>query len=237
MGIVKPAARHELKYLINEYEYHAMKNILKYMLKEDPHMADKGQYKVSSLYFDDIFNTAYNQKLAGIEKRCKYRIRIYDGRDSMIRLEKKMKSGAYVSKESAALTRRQYNGIVEGDCEALKYSSQPLLKEFYSLTDSVRLSPRVIVEYDREAYTETLSDIRVTFDKNLRTAVNSLDLFYEARVDVPALLQGTMIVEVKYNGYLPLHIRNTLTAADKQSMALSKFILCRDKLCYIKGVV
>ena len=43
-------------------------------------------YQIRSLYFDDPQNTAYYEKLDGVEYRKKYRIRIYNKYDNFIRL-------------------------------------------------------------------------------------------------------------------------------------------------------
>ena len=68
--------RHELKYLINEIEAIELSNVLKYIMKPDEH-ADNGVYNIRSLYFDDIYQSAYNEKLDGVEERKKYRIHRY----------------------------------------------------------------------------------------------------------------------------------------------------------------
>ena len=96
--------RHELKYRISYGEKAVLELRLAPLLQRDAH-AGPGGYLIRSLYFDDCWNSAYAEKDAGILARKKYRIRIYNGSDAVIRLERKKKVGSWICKEEAALTR------------------------------------------------------------------------------------------------------------------------------------
>lgn len=67
--------RHELKYLISWADKAELTTRMSPVLKLDPH-ATNGGYFIRSLYFDDYWNTAYEEKDAGVLLRKKYRIRI-----------------------------------------------------------------------------------------------------------------------------------------------------------------
>ena len=69
-------------------------------------------YMIRSLYFDDCYECAYEEKLAGVEARSKYRIRIYNYSDSIIKLECKHKEGQYIHKTSATLTRAEAGNFI-----------------------------------------------------------------------------------------------------------------------------
>ncbi len=64
-------------------------------------------------------NSAYEEKEAGVLLRKKYRIRIYDNSDRIIKLERKKKYGSWIYKEDAALTRAEFEKILAGDYEFL----------------------------------------------------------------------------------------------------------------------
>ena len=68
--------RHELKFLINEGERELLKTRMRPLFQLDPHAVD-GQYLIRSLYFDDYWNSAYEEKDMGVMERQKYRIRIF----------------------------------------------------------------------------------------------------------------------------------------------------------------
>ncbi|MBO7217450.1 MAG: VTC domain-containing protein, partial [Clostridia bacterium] len=108
--------RNEWKYLIDTAQKELICKRLEPFLTLDKH-AKNGGYMLRSLYFEDYYNSAYEEKDAGVLKRKKYRIRIYDCGDSSIKLERKKKFGAYIFKESASLTKDEVYKILDGDYE------------------------------------------------------------------------------------------------------------------------
>jgi len=90
--------RHEGKYLIGLKGKELLTQRFGSILSLDRH-AQNGGYTIRSLYFDDYWNSAYEEKEAGILMRKKYRIRIYNFSDRSIKLERKKKFGQYIYKE------------------------------------------------------------------------------------------------------------------------------------------
>ena len=113
--------RHELKYLISWADKAELTTRMSPVLKLDPH-ATNGGYFIRSLYFDDYWNTAYEEKDAGVLLRKKYRIRIYNCSDRSIKLERKKKFGSYIYKEAAPLTHAEFDAILAGDYDFLLHS-------------------------------------------------------------------------------------------------------------------
>ena len=133
--------RHELKYLINEGEHAALACRMAPVFKLDKH-ARAGGYTIRSLYFDDYCNSAYEEKDAGILMRKKYRVRIYNGSDKVIKLERKKKYGSWIYKEDAPLTRGEFEQILAGDYDFLLRSPHQLCREFYICLLYTSPSPR-----------------------------------------------------------------------------------------------
>lgn len=224
-GQVDP--RHEVKYFISDAAYYQLRSVLSPVLHRDRHANARGEYFIRSLYFDDAYDSAYYQKMSGVEVRNKYRIRIYNCSDELIFLERKHKHGELISKDSVRITRRLCDQLIEGRCDGLHASQNPLLQDMFREMRTRMLRPQVLVDYTREAYTHPAEDIRITFDKSLHSGLFSHDLF-NARVNgVPPLLAGRMILEVKYNRYLPGYIRSLLSTVPCQQSAISKYTLCR----------
>ena len=123
--------RHELKYLISYADKAELVVRLAPVLHLDPH-AQQGGYFIRSLYFDDYWNTAYEEKDAGVLLRKKYRIRIYNCSDRSIKLERKKKFGSYIYKEAAPLTHAEFDAILAGDYDFLLHSPRRLCQEFYT---------------------------------------------------------------------------------------------------------
>ena len=158
--------RHEWKYLINRAEKQLTDLRLRECMQLDPH-AGEGGYMIRSLYFDDYWNSAMEEKDAGVLMRKKYRIRIYNCSDKSIKLERKKKFGSYIYKEAAPLTRQEVEWILDGKYEFLLRSSYRLCREFYIECVCNMMRPRVIVDYEREPWIMDTGTVRLTMDLSL----------------------------------------------------------------------
>lgn len=220
--------RHELKFYINYHEYTYLKNRLKDSLILDENSSlETSDYTIRSLYFDDVYNSALKEKEAGVFQRKKYRVRIYNGSDSVIKFEKKSKYNKYITKKSKKLSKKEFYKLINGKTDFLIKSKNKLLNEVYVETKTKLLKPVVIVTYEREAYTYPLERIRITFDKNLRAGIKSYDVFDENLIEKDIFDKQIMIMEIKYNSYLPSFIKNLLQMRKHTHSAISKYVLCR----------
>ena len=172
----REAFRNEWKYLISTNEKEMLTLRLKPFLRPDSHAGEQG-YFIRSLYFDDYWNSAYEEKEAGVLMRKKYRIRIYNNNDKFIKLERKKKFGSYIYKESAPLTREEVEKILNGEYEFLLRSQYPLCQEFYVECTCNMMRPKTIVDYDRVPWIMDEGTVRITFDMDVRAAVGSYDIF------------------------------------------------------------
>lgn len=228
----KEQFRHELKYLINEGEHQLLKMRLETVMKLDPHAKDGG-YVLRSLYFDDYWNSAYEEKEIGVYLRKKYRIRIYDYSDAGIKLERKKKVGSWIYKESAPLTRCEVEKILAGDYEFLLKSPHSLCREFYVECVSNLMRPRVIVDYEREPWIMDAGTVRITFDMNVRAAVAGYDIFDDTLPALSVLEPGKLVMEVKFTEMLPQIVRDILPPPSQELTAVSKYVLCYEKTRYM----
>ncbi len=226
--------RHELKYFINLHEYTHLKRRLDAVLEKDRHAAVNDGYHVRSLYFDDIYNSALYEKKSGIFERKKYRIRIYNLADTVIRLEKKSKYDKYISKKTADLTKDWFYAILQGDCQFLLNAGCSLFREFYIEIRNNLLKPAVIVDYEREAYTLGAGNVRITFDKDLRAGINSFDIFDDTIATKAIFDKPVMILEIKYGAFLPTYVHNLLQICSHNISAASKYALCMEAVNSLK---
>lgn len=225
---IERAYRHELKYFINLPEYALLRQRLAAVMRRDPHVGPSGEYMVRSLYFDDYWNTAYQDKENGTFVRKKYRIRIYDHRDTQIFLERKAKVGDYIHKDSAPLSRADVEAIVAGDYGVLRRRRESLLLEFYFECTANLMRPRVIVDYDREPFVMDAGEVRLTFDKHVRAGMGRLALFDADLPTAEVMPADRLILEVKYTSFLPKMLRRMLTVRSADLTAASKFMMCCD---------
>ena len=221
--------RHELKYFINERQYFVLSGVLDGILNRDPNGDEYNEYHIRSLYFDTVFNNAFYDKMNGVQNRDKYRIRIYNFSDKIIKMECKTKVGSLISKRSITIPKLLCEQLMAGDPTGLETTRSGLLNDVYREMTVNLLRPAVLVDYVREAYLHTAEEVRITFDKQLRTGLWSKDLFNPHVPTIPPFDQNVMILEVKYNRILPSYIRDILNTYCQGACpsAISKYTWCR----------
>jgi SPX domain protein involved in polyphosphate accumulation len=224
----KYAFRHELKFVISTGEKEVLKARLRPLMELDKH-AQGGQYKIRSVYFDDYWNTAYLDKMRGVQNRRKYRIRFYDDDDSRINLECKTKSGSYIFKRSVSLTRAETDSLLNGEYEFLLHKNNDLCTEMYIQCVSRVLRPCCIVDYEREPYLYTAGDVRVTLDSDIRSASLFPDVFDSTLPVAHVLGPNKLVLEVKFTSFLPSLIKKALPVSAAEHTAFSKFTNCYEK--------
>ncbi len=221
--------RHELKFFINDMQYAVLSNILDQVLARDPNGDEYNEYHIRSLYFDTVFDNAEFDKVGGERNRDKYRIRIYNMSDRLIRMECKSKVGSLIAKRSVAIPRDLCEQLMAADPYGLERTKSGLLQDVYREMTIHLLRPAVVVDYVREAYIHPAQEVRITFDKQLRTGMKNFDIFNPMLPTIPPLDNGETILEVKYNEFMPPYIRDILNTycPDALRSAISKYTLCR----------
>ncbi|MFD2670726.1 polyphosphate polymerase domain-containing protein [Marinicrinis sediminis] len=223
--------RHELKYYLHDFEYHTLRTKTRGLLSLDPYSQGPEGYHIRSLYFDSLKQSSYYEKINGIFHRKKYRIRIYNRSDAYIMLERKSKYNEFICKESSRLTRPQYEMILNGEIEFL-LKGDTLQQEFHADLKDGHMKPSIIVDYIREAYIYPISNVRITFDKELSAGINTVDIFEPDIVTNEILEKERLIMEVKFNSFMPSHIQSMIDLNRFQRSAISKYVLCLAKKMY-----
>lgn len=217
--------RHEIKHEISYADLLVIRQRLRLIMKADPHAAD-GKYCIRSLYFDTPSDKALREKIDGVSRREKFRIRYYNGETSVLRLEKKSKFGRLSNKCGVMLSKEQAQDIIAGRVEWLRESGEPLLQELYSKMTSQRLRPKTIVEYTREPFIYRSGNVRVTLDYDIRTAIGCAG-FLEPDCVTIAAGEAPVIMEVKWDEFLPSIVRDAVQLNSRCSSAFSKYAQCR----------
>ena len=217
--------RHEWKHEITAYDRYMLRLRLGAVCRADAHAVD-GKYTVRSIYFDDPTDTALREKLDGVNIRQKFRIRYYNGDTSLIHLEKKSKYNALGVKNSARLTREEVQAILNGDLSWMMDSDRPLVCELYTKMAAHGLRPKTIVDYTREPFIYGPGNVRVTMDYNIRTGLGGTDFLHADCVTVP-VPDDPIILEVKWDTFLPTVIRDAVQLTGRHTGAYSKYAACR----------
>ena len=217
--------RHEWKHEINYTDLLVLRQRLKAVMQPDPH-AVEGSYFIRSLYFDNLADKALREKINGVNRREKFRIRYYNRDTSLIHLEKKSKWNGLGNKQGAVLTVQESQAVVDGDWDWMLDSGKPLVQELYSKMLSQGLRPKTIVDYTREPFIYAPGNVRVTLDYDIRTGLNCTDFLNPNCVTIPAG-NSPIILEVKWDEYLPSVIRDIVQLDGRHTAAFSKYAVCR----------
>jgi hypothetical protein len=217
--------RHELKHEINPLDIKILKQRLSAVLKTEPHGIN-GKYNVRSLYFDDLYDTALKEKINGVNMREKFRIRCYDGDTSFIRLEKKSKINGLCSKLWVTISAEDAVKILAGNIEFMRTDDRPLVRELYLKMKNNGIKPKTIVDYTREAFVFPAGNVRVTMDYDIRTGMNCTDFLNSDCITVPAG-NPNIILEIKWDEYLPDIVKCAVGLESRHSSAFSKYAACR----------
>ena len=233
-------ARIECKYLISNSLIPKLRKLLM------PHMVldkyserqpDK-QYTVRSIYFDTRRMDYYHDKLAGLRRRKKLRIRGYDEltENSLVFLEIKRKDGPTITKSRAPVRFSDHlNLIREGNTEKYRDILESVdngyqdAKNFLYHLYTSNLVPMIKIIYEREAFFYKFNrKIRLTIDKNLRSSfiVDSERLYEEDNIRYG--LPSAAIFEVKVYGEIPLWLQHIIGDLKLQQEALSKYTISID---------
>lgn len=218
-------ARHEHKMYINIPDYIGLVSKLKYIAKLDNNALEDGRYKIRSLYFDNYMDKALMEKFAGISRREKFRIRLYNDDPNFIRLEKKSKFNRLCYKEGETLTREECENILNGEYGFLKEKKKQLFIELYAKINYQTLRPKIIVDYKREAYIYSAGNVRITLDSDIRMSNDVKGIFDPELVTIPSA--DAIILEIKYDGFLPENIRQIIRIDSRNETEFSKYGVSR----------
>lgn len=215
--------RHEYKLHISLTDYYVLLSRLPLIMSKDSHADENNSYKIRSLYFDNVYDKALMEKINGDNRREKFRIRYYNNDLSFIKLEKKCKINGLCLKLSCPITKSECEMILNGDTDWMKNSERQLLQELKSKMTAELLNPRTVITYDRNPFIYEYGNVRVTLDKNIRTSMyNSLDFFDIDSHNIP-VINDSIILEIKYDEFLPEIIRNTVFLNGRSRSSYSKY--------------
>jgi hypothetical protein len=219
--------RHEIKHYISLAQYYVLCQRLRAVLYPDCHTGADGKYHIRSLYFDTPEDTALREKIDGVKNREKFRIRYYNHDTSFIQLEKKSKCGDICLKEAVRLEKDEAQAIAAGDFDWLKESEKPLMQELYRNMMQKQLRAKTIVDYERDPFVYPAGNVRITLDHDIRTGIHGTDFLNPDCVTVP-ITEDAIILEVKWDEYLPDLVRDAVQLDACKSTAFSKYAVCRN---------
>ena len=216
--------RHEWKHQINTSDVITLENRLSIVMQPDPHAVD-GIYHIHSLYFDDLYNKAFHEKEDGMSIREKFRIRYYNENTDFIKLEKKTKVDNLSNKIACPISRSQVESILSGNYQDILSAGDktpPLMRELYMNLTSALLKPKVLIDYRRKPFIYPYGNIRVTIDYDVQTSLEINDFLIPSHHMLP-IAEDIILLEVKWDEYLPDVIKSAVWLPGRQKSSFSKY--------------
>ena len=211
--------RRELKYLLDASQTEFLRERLKGHMEVDRY----GKSSIASLYYD---TPTYRLIRASVEKpefKEKIRLRSYGiaTDDSPVFLELKRKAYGIVYKRrvqtTIPLVHKFFSG--EGDiCSPGQINREiTVFRDYYKT-----LVPACRIIYDRVAYFDPFSDLRLTIDEDPRYRTDGLSL--DRSMDGTSLLEkGWTILEIKVQDAIPLWLCKFLSEGGINKSSFSKY--------------
>lgn len=224
----KKLFRHELKFCMSEKELFMIEKRIEQLCRKDAHVGEGGIYNIRSIYFDTINDRYLHETVCGVDKRKKYRIRIYDKNPEVIKLECKRTERGMKNKEYSDITKEQCLQLMRGNIMIPCEKNQNVLQQLQYEHMQNLLQPKVMVEYLRTPYIYEVGNVRITFDRNIASS-HYIDQFFEDNLHKRIVLsEGYSILEVKYDEVLPYTIQELINAnMSMRRVSFSKYVMSR----------
>ncbi len=235
----KTLQRYEFKYFLPKNIGEEIKNhVSKFMILDQFANLDlKKNYFVRSIYFEDEFNSNFEEKINGYRIRKKFRLRYYNKNvdNSPVFLETKGRNLERTYKRRVRLDNSDLEIIKQGKFLfnlIKKYPKSIPIQDFVFEFYKKKLKPKILIDYEREPYINKHGlYFRLTFDQNLscinlnnKLNKNILDKSIECK-------SGFTILEVKFERSIPLWFHRIIQSYNLRRQSISKFVL---GMCYAK---
>lgn len=215
-NVILTMNRVEMKYVLTNVQLSYLKSALDSYMKVDQY----GKTSIASLYYDTPDFRLIRTSLEKPEYKEKIRLRSYGlaNEQTKVFLELKRKVSGLVYKRRIALKEKDATSILDGDL----YNEEQISKEIMYFSNYYRnLVPAFLIIYDRVAYFDPNSDLRLTIDENPRYRTKELNL-HTSLDGTPLLENGGAILEIKVQGAMPLWLTKILSDGGIYQSSFSK---------------
>ncbi len=209
--------RYEFKYLITPEQYERIKKDTADYMLPDPY----GRSTIQSLYYDTPDSRLIRRSIEKPDYKEKMRVRSYGiaNAESTVFVELKKKADKVVFKRRISLP---YKYVKEFINEKKHVSGQIANEINYFTKVYPSLRPAMLLIYDREAfYSEKYSDLRITFDTNVRFRDYDLDL--SSGYHGEQIAKDGILMEIKSSSAMPLQLVHLLSELKVYKRSFSKY--------------
>jgi len=230
--------RYEFKYLISGRVLSGILRELELRLDRDIYSDENGSYFVRSHYFDTDSFDLYYEKLAGLRKRYKFRLRSYSSRSvysDPLFLELKGKNDNLVYKHRLQIAPEKVEDTMR---KGTKHFAGFLLdsqvesnagRRFVFDVFRKKISPSVVVDYHRTAFENQANpDFRVTLDSEI-IAYRAESNGHPTGIG-QMMVDGFQILEIKFRYHLPDWFHRLIQEFELRRISYSKFARATDAI-------
>ncbi len=224
-----------MKFAISAAQRAALMAQLGPHLRADENAGPGARYPVVSLYYDNAERDCYWEKARGLPSRRKLRVRVYGTRDgavpavSFVEIKHKCEGRGVKRRVMLPLAPelRVFHGF-QPEGVSLADAERRIIAEVHDLVLRRNFKPVMLMRYDRTAYaaTDPESDLRMTFDEEIRARLDNLtpepdDRRFGAGDEIHG--GGSTVMEVKITGCIPYWLSRTFAAAGCRMQGHSKY--------------
>ena len=228
--------RYEKKYLLSARQFELLWEQMRDHLVPDYFFRST----VCSIYYDSDDFSLIRHSLEQPVYKEKLRLRSYNvpGPDDTVFVELKKKFRGVVYKRRVQMSATAAEAYLAG--QARPEEDGQILREIDFFLQSNRVSPKVFIACDREAWDDRDEpELRITFDRNLRWRDTELHLTAGSDGE-PLLADGEVLMEIKIPDAAPLWLAHLLSDLKIFPTSFSKYGTCyRTELLekYFNGVI
>lgn len=228
---VEEFLRFEFKYILNEELKNKIESQIQHFMKYDGYVNPEydNAYFVRSLYFDNPSSFNFYEKIDGIKKRKKFRLRTYGKKymNSTLFIEQKGRNVNRVFKYRTPIKQNdigKFYDAINFDQLINNYNDMKIINEFVSDSVKRKIAPVVLVDYIRRPYISDYDmNFRVTFDSQIKAKASQTlfpddDNFFDC-------LSGYTILEVKFFRKIPAWFHKLILVYNLERVSVSKFVL------------
>ncbi len=221
-------SRYELKFMLSEEQYKSVSDAIEQRMICDSYSLNGRCYTISNIYYDTPDNRLISAAVRHDgDYRHKIRLRTYDPTKDTAFLEIKKKYKGLTNKRRTSILIDSVNPMFSEGIfpEEKPFMNMQVTKELYIIGRSLSLAPKTVISYDRRAFfgkDPADGDLRITFDKNIRSRRSGLDLRLGSEGE--SLLEGgKWIMEVKVEQCVPLWVARLLSENSVKRVKFSKY--------------
>lgn len=218
--------RFEFKYILAAHLSDLLVSSISKFVAPDPYAQKDGFYFVNSIYLDSPRFLCYYQKQNGLKKRKKYRARYYGPNPKVFTrplfFEIKRKNDAIITKDRIVISPQKLDQISLSSWQSIKNINQPFFSEFYQDYQTLRLKPKLIIQYKRQPFLSRFNkNFRITFDYDLKSA--KVRSFSPPRLYLKNIMPDLVVMEVKFNGAIPPWFSYIIKSNNLRRNSFSKY--------------